>query len=72
MYGFMGKILVVDLSAKTFQEISKKETFYRNHLGGSFLCASLFEEYLEGEAEPFSPENPLVFSWMKPRIFFNI
>ena len=47
MYGFMGKILIIDLTTKTFQEISKDETFYRNYLGGSFLCARLFEENLK-------------------------
>ena len=62
MYGFMGKILVIDLTTKTFQEISKNETFYRNHLGGSFLCARLFEENLKVDADAFSPDNPLVFA----------
>ena len=61
MYGFMGKILVIDLTAKTFLEISKSETFYRNYLGGSFLCAKLFEENLKADAVAFSPDNPLVF-----------
>lgn len=62
MYAFMGKILVIDLTAKTFLEISKSETFYRKYLGGSFLCAKLFEENLEVDAVPFSPGNPLVFA----------
>jgi len=62
MYGFMGKILIIDLTTKTFQALSKSETFYRNYLGGSFLCARLFEEHLQVDADAFSPENPLVFA----------
>jgi len=62
MYGFMGKILIVDLTGKTFQEISKGEAFYRNCLGGSFLCARLFEENLNVVADAFSPDNPLIFA----------
>ena len=62
MYGFMGKILIIDLTTKTFQEIAKNETFYRNYLGGSFLCARLFEENLKADADAFSPDNPLVFA----------
>ena len=39
MYGFMGKILIIDLAAKTFQEISKNESFYRNLFRGLlFMC----------------------------------
>ena len=62
MYGFMGKILVIDLTTKNCEEISKDDIFYRNHLGGSFLCARLFEENLKADADAFSPDNPLVFA----------
>ena len=44
MYGFMGKILVIDLTSQTTAILEKSETFYKTYLGGSFLAAKLFEE----------------------------
>ena len=34
MHGFMGKILIVDLTSETWKEISKDEQFYRTYFGG--------------------------------------
>ena len=64
MYGFMGKILLVDLSSKTYIELSKEEAFYRTYLGGAFLGTKLFEEQLsvENVTGSFSPNNPLIFA----------
>jgi len=64
MYGFMGKILVVDLTSRTTTILEKSETFYKTCLGGSFLAATLFADAVE-DAErptPFAPSNPIVFA----------
>jgi len=64
MYGFGGKILVVDLSARKATILAKETTYYRTHLGGALLAAKLFEEHVTGIdlQTPFDPANPLVFA----------
>jgi aldehyde:ferredoxin oxidoreductase len=64
MFGFMGKFLVVDLTLRTARIREKEESYYKTCLGGSFLASRLFEEISDetSVAEPFSPENPLVFA----------
>ncbi len=64
MFGFMGKTLIIDLSERTWKESSNDKNFYRKYLGGSFLSAKLFKDFL-GENKnirPYDPENPLVFA----------
>ena len=64
MNGFMGQILVVNLTSRTYKAISKDELFYRKYLGGSFLATELFEEQLSQRdiSGAFAPENPLIFA----------
>ena len=64
MYGFMGKILTVDLSAQTATIVAKDQTFYKTYLGGAFMAARLFEEAVRGIAPPtpFAAATPLVFA----------
>jgi aldehyde:ferredoxin oxidoreductase len=64
MFGFMGKILVVNLSSQTVQVHEKDESFYKKYVGGSFLASKLFAEAVTScvNPTPFSPENPLVFA----------
>ena len=64
MYGFMGRILAIDLTLQTSKILEKSETFYKDHLGGSFLAAKLFEEAVAGieRPTPFAPDNPIVFA----------
>lgn len=64
MYGFMGKILVIDLTSRTTAMLEKSETFYKTYLGGAFLAAKLFAEAIEdtGQPTPFAPANPIVFA----------
>ncbi|MCB2170278.1 MAG: hypothetical protein KQI78_21655 [Deltaproteobacteria bacterium] len=63
MYGFMGKILVIDLTSRTTTILEKSETFYKTYLGGSFLAAKLFADTVEDAKPPtpFAPANPIVF-----------
>lgn len=64
MFAFMGKTLVIDLTERTWNEISNDEKFYRDYLGGSFLAAKLFKDFLRDNEKisPFDPETPLVFA----------
>ena len=63
MYGFMGKIAVVDLGTKTARIIRKDASFYQKYLGGALLCATLFTELTKNhKIAAFSPENPIVFA----------
>ena len=64
MFGFMGRILVIDLTLKTVEVLEKNDAFYKAYLGGSFLAGKLFEETVAGKEQPtpFAPANPIVFA----------
>ena len=64
MHGFMGKILLVNLSEKKIEILKKDEAYYKKYLGGSFLAARLFEEQTNRQTNltPFSEQNPIVFA----------
>jgi len=64
MYGFQGKILVVDLSRSAFEILHKDEAYYRKVIGGGLLCAALYEELTADRKRftAFSPENPVIFA----------
>ena len=64
MHGFMGKILVVDLTSQTTRVLEKTDAFYKQHLGGAFLAAKLFAEAVDGvdRPAPFEAGNPIVFA----------
>ncbi len=64
MNGFMGKILVVDLTAKDYEILTKNTDYYKKFLGGSFLAAKLFKEQVGNNRNisPFSADNPIVFA----------
>jgi len=60
MGGNWGKVLKVDLSAGTTEDITVGENLYRDFLGGSGLAAKWFFDNQCWKAEPLSPENPLM------------
>ncbi len=64
MFGFMGRILVVDLTSRSFEVLTRDVTYYKKYLGGSYLAAKLFDEQIGDNREiaPFSAENPIVFA----------
>ncbi len=64
MFGFMGKILIVDLTSKKHEVLEKDEPYYKKFLGGSLLCARLFDEQTKESAQltPFSEQNVVVFA----------
>jgi len=64
MHGFMGNILVVDLTGRKATILAKDAAYYRAHLGGAFLAARLFEEWMAKKdvTDPLAPGNPIVFA----------
>lgn len=60
MRGNWGKVLKVDLTAGTTEELELEEKIYRDFLGGSGLAAKWFFDNEGWKAEPLSPENPLM------------
>ncbi|MGQ9666061.1 MAG: aldehyde ferredoxin oxidoreductase N-terminal domain-containing protein, partial [Anaerolineae bacterium] len=61
MYGYMGKILMVDLTAGRLEDMPLSEEYARRYLGGSGLAARYLYDLLDANAEPLSPANPLIF-----------
>ena len=61
MFGYMGKILRVDLTSGKVSEESLKENDCKMFLGGSGLATKyLFDEVPKG-ADPLGPDNELIF-----------
>jgi len=60
MGGNWGKVLKVDLTTGTTQELELEEKLYRDFLGGSGLAAKWFFDNEGWKVEPLSPENPLM------------
>ncbi|MHA1616676.1 MAG: aldehyde ferredoxin oxidoreductase family protein [Candidatus Njordarchaeales archaeon] len=62
MYGYHGKILIINLSKKNLEILELKENMLKNFIGGAGLGAYLFLKYTRGQkVAPFSEENPLIF-----------
>ncbi len=60
MYGWMGRLLFVDLNTCTVEEESTEA--YRGHyVGGRGMGARLYWELTSPGLGPFDPENPLIF-----------
>lgn len=61
MYGYMGKILYVDLSEGALKDVPLSEADARRYIGGSGLGAKiLYEEGVFSE-DPLAPDNLLIF-----------
>jgi aldehyde:ferredoxin oxidoreductase len=61
MYGYHGKILQVDLSARETKDVKLEEEDLRNFVGGAGLAARLLYPLMKKDLDPLSPENPLIF-----------
>src|SRR5215471_12484565 len=62
MYGFHGRLLHIDLSSGAVVWRNLKEAQLRSVLGGIGLGARLLYDYARQQADPFAPENPLIFT----------
>ncbi len=62
MNGFYNRILIIDLSARSFTIKTLPEEICRNYLGGKGLAAYLLYALNPPGADPLSPENRLIFA----------
>lgn len=61
MFGYMGKILRVDLTTSKITKESLKEDDVKMYLGGSGLGTKYLFEETVGDTDPLGPDNPLIF-----------
>lgn len=61
MGGYRGKILRVDLNARSTSVTSIDDTILREFIGGAGWGARLLYEMIDKDTDPLSPENPLLY-----------
>lgn len=61
-FGYMGRILHVDLTSGKMEVEQPPEAFYRTYMGGSALAMYYLLRLMPPKVEPLSPENVLVLS----------
>ncbi|MFH1091812.1 MAG: aldehyde ferredoxin oxidoreductase family protein, partial [Pseudomonadota bacterium] len=62
MYGYHGRFLDVDLSARTTQDLPLTEDFCKKYIGGATMAAALVYDRVSPGMDPLSPESPLVMA----------
>ena len=61
MYGYNGRALVVDLTARRVEWQPLAEDVLRRFIGGTGLGAYLLYEHCPPGVDPMAPDNPLIF-----------
>ena len=61
MYGYLGKLLWVDLTAGVVRDEPLNMDYARDYIGGSGLAARYLWDMTDAATAPFSPEAPLIF-----------
>ncbi|MEM3745691.1 MAG: aldehyde ferredoxin oxidoreductase family protein [Candidatus Bathyarchaeia archaeon] len=61
MYGYMGKLLRVNLDSKDIRAESLNEEVLKKFVGGVGLAAKIIYDEVDPEIDPFDPGNKLVF-----------
>lgn len=61
-FGYIGKILRIDLSSNKVEVKKKDEIFYRKYFGGGCLASYYLLEELKPGIDPLSAENMIIFS----------
>ncbi len=61
-YGYMGKVLHVDLTSGSITTETPPDAFYRTYMGGSAMALKYLFDLLPPNADPLGPENVLVIS----------
>lgn len=61
MNGYMGKVLVVDLTKKELKDEPLNEKYARDFLGGGGLACRYLADMIDEKTDPLGPENPLIF-----------
>lgn len=62
MYGYHGKVMIVDLTDQSVQWQSLDESVLTRFIGGTGLGTYLLYKYCPPRLEPFSADNPLIFA----------
>ncbi len=62
MVGYIHKVLKMDLTTGLTTTYDIPDTVMRKYIGGSGFGAKLLFDLTKADTEPFSPENPLIFS----------
>ncbi len=62
MHGFCGRLLHIDLTSGSAAHDPIEEPRLRQCLGGIGLGTSLLLDYAPARIDPFSPDNPLIFT----------
>ncbi|MFZ5943037.1 MAG: aldehyde ferredoxin oxidoreductase family protein [Bacillota bacterium] len=62
MFGWTGKMAVIDLTWRTVKYEDIEENLLKNYLGGRGLNAKLLYDMTDAETDPLGPDNPLIFS----------
>ncbi|MGB9135128.1 MAG: aldehyde ferredoxin oxidoreductase N-terminal domain-containing protein, partial [Candidatus Bathyarchaeia archaeon] len=62
MYGYSGRVLIVDLTSKETKTEEISEGFCRNFIGGSGFSMYLLHKYQKSGIDSLSPDNVLVFA----------
>ncbi|MBO8153953.1 aldehyde ferredoxin oxidoreductase family protein [Thermovirga sp.] len=61
MYGYNGKVALVDLTSRAVRVINYEEEFARKFIGGSGMGSYFLLKYCTPKTEALSPENPLIY-----------
>ena len=61
MYGYAGKILVVDLASENIETIPIEEELARKYLGGVGINTKLLFKHMRKGIDPLGPDNVLLF-----------
>ncbi|MDN5320343.1 MAG: aldehyde:ferredoxin oxidoreductase [Thermococcaceae archaeon] len=62
MFGYIGKILRVNLTTGEIKTEELKEEDAKNFIGGRGLATKILLEEIDPKIDPFSPENKLIFA----------
>ncbi|ACS90065.1 aldehyde ferredoxin oxidoreductase family protein [Thermococcus sibiricus] len=62
MFGYMGKILRVNLTTGEIKVEELKEEDAKNFIGGRGFASKFLLEEIDPKVDPFSPENKLIFA----------
>ena len=61
MNGFMGKLLIVNLTSGDMSIVGLNEAYAREFVGGAGLACRYLYERIDRDTDPLGPENPLMF-----------
>jgi aldehyde:ferredoxin oxidoreductase len=62
MHGYMGKVLRVDLTERTYRVEGIGENSLRSFLGGRGLATRMYTDAVDSNVDPLSPQNRIIFA----------